>query len=69
MVIVRATPSHASDLLCQIWKEYIQNCKRYKADTACVTDGQTDRHTEWVKPIYTTPQQLRYAGVHNNEYW
>ena len=30
---MRHTPSHASDHLYQIWKESIQNCKRYRADT------------------------------------
>ena len=28
-----ATPSHASDHLYQIWKEYIKNCRCYRADT------------------------------------
>ena len=29
----RNTPSNDSDHLCQIWKESIQNCRRYRADT------------------------------------
>ena len=29
-VIVCDTPSHASDHLCQIWKEYIQKCMCYR---------------------------------------
>ena len=32
-VITCNTPSHASDHLYQIWKESIQNCRRYRADT------------------------------------
>ena len=32
-VITCDTPSHASDHLYQIWKESIQNCRRYRADT------------------------------------
>ena len=43
------TPSHASDHLCLIWKELIQNCRNYRANTACGTDGRT----EWNQ--YTPP--------------
>ena len=32
-VITCDTPSHASDHLCQIWKESIRNCRCYRADT------------------------------------
>ena len=32
-VITCDTPSHASDHLYQIWKEYIRNCRCYRADT------------------------------------
>ena len=32
-VLTCDTPSHASDHLCQIWKESIQNCRRYRVDT------------------------------------
>ena len=32
-VITCDKPSHASDHLYQIWKESIQNCRRYRADT------------------------------------
>ena len=32
-VITCDTPSHASDHLCQIWKESIRNCRYYRADT------------------------------------
>ena len=36
------TPSHGSDHLWLIWKESIQNCRCYRADTAGGTDGRTD---------------------------
>ena len=55
------TPSHGSDHLCLIWKESIHNCRWYRADTACGTDGRTDGRTDGVKPVYP-PQQLRCAG-------
>ena len=32
-VITCDTPSHASDHLCQIWKESIRNCRCYRAET------------------------------------
>ena len=32
-VITCDSPSHASDHLCQIWKESIRNCRCYRADT------------------------------------
>ena len=51
------TPSHASDHLCQIWKESIQNCRCYKADMPCETDGQRGR----VKAICHPTKQLHYA--------
>ena len=57
------TPSHGSDRLWLIWKESIQNCRCYRADTAGGTDrrtdGRTDRRTEWNQ---YTPQQLRCSG-------
>ena len=57
------TPSHGSDHLWLIWKESIQNCRCYRADTAAGTDGRTDRRTdrrtEWNQ---YTPQQLRCSG-------
>ena len=40
------TPSHGSDHLWLIWKESIQNCRCYRADTACGTDGRTNRRTD-----------------------
>ena len=46
------TPSHGSDHLCLIWKESIHNCRCYRADTACGTDGWTDGRTDGVKPVY-----------------
>ena len=62
------TPSHGSDHLWLIWKESIQNCRCYRADTAAgtdgrtdgQTDGRTDRRTEWNQ---YTPQQLRCHNV------
>ena len=62
-VVVHDTPSHASDHLCLIWKESIQNCRRYRADTACGTDGRTDRRTDGVKPIY--PPTTSLCGGYN----
>ena len=57
------TLSHGSDHLWLIWKESIQNCRCYRADTAGGTDGRTDgrtdRRTEWNQ---YTPQQLRCSG-------
>ena len=47
-IIAGNTPSHASDHLYLIWKESIENCRYYRVDTPCGTDGQTDG----VKPIY-----------------
>ena len=44
--MVYDTPSHGSDHLCLIWKESIQNCRCYRADTACGTDGWTDGQTD-----------------------
>ena len=40
------TTSHGSDHLWLIWKESIQNCRCYRADTAAGTDGRTDRRTD-----------------------
>ena len=53
------TPTHGSDHLWLIWKESIQNCRCYRADTAGGTDGRTDGRTEWNQ---YTPQQLRCSG-------
>ena len=58
-VIARDTSSHASDHLCLIWKESIQNCRRYRADMAC----GTDRRTDGVKPIY--PPTTSLCGRYN----
>ena len=49
-VIMHDTPSHASDHLYLIWKESIQNCRSYRADTTCRTDGRTDRWSETNMP-------------------
>ena len=57
------TPSHGNGRLWLIWKESIQNCRCYRADTAGGTDrrteGRTDGRTEWNQ---YTPQQLRCSG-------
>ena len=67
-VVVCDTPSHGSDHLWLIWKESIQNCRCYRADTAGGTDGRTDGRTEgrtgWNQ---YTPQQLRCSGGYNKE--
>ena len=68
--MVRDTPSHGSDHLCLIWKESIHNCRWYRADTACgtdgwtdgQTDGRTDRRTDGRSETSIPPQQLRCAG-------
>ena len=52
-VIVHDTTSHGGDHLCLIWKECIQNCRCYRADTACGTDGQTDGRSETNIPLTT----------------
>ena len=58
------TPSHGSDHLCLIWKETIHNCRWYRADTACGTDGRTDGQTDGRSETSNPPpqQQLRCAG-------
>ena len=64
------TPSHGSDHLWLIWKESIQNCRCYRADTACGTDGRTDgrtdRRTDAVKPIYPPTTSL-FGGYNKQE--
>ena len=49
------TSSHASDHWCLIWKESIQNCRSYRANTACGMDGwgETNIH----------PQQLHCTCI------
>ena len=63
------TPSHGSDHLWLIWKESIQNCRCYRADTAAGTDGrtdgQTDGQTDGVKPIYPPTTSL-FGGYNKN---
>ena len=61
--MVHDTPSHGSDHLCLIWKESIPNCRWYRADTACETDGQTDGRTEWNQ--YTPPTTSLCGGYKN----
>ena len=58
-VIVHDTSSHANDNFYQKWVEYIQNCRSYKAYTAC----GVDRWTDGMKPIY--PQKLCCAGLYD----
>ena len=55
---MRDTPSNASDHLCLISKESIQNCRSYRADWECRTDGRRDE----VKPIYP-PTTLLCRGI------
>ena len=38
-VIMHYTPSHANDHLCLTWRDSVQNCRSYRADTECGTDG------------------------------
>ena len=64
-VLMHNTPSHTSDGLCLILKESIQNCKCFRADTACRTDRRTDRQTEWNLYI---PQTTSLC-IMNNIYW
>ena len=61
--MVRDTPSHVSDHLCLTWKESIYNCRWYRADTACGTDGRTDGRTDGVKPVY--PPTTSLCGGYN----
>ena len=60
------TPSHGSDHLWLIWKESIQNCRCYRADTAGGTDGRMDRwtdgRTDGRSETNIPPQQLRCSG-------
>ena len=53
------TPTHASNHLCLVWKESIQDCRSYRAGTGCGTDGRTD----WMKPIYPATTLLCVWGV------
>ena len=57
------TPSHGRDHLWLIWKESIQHCRCYRADTAGGTDGRTDGRTDGVKPIY--PPTTSLLGGYN----
>ena len=69
---MRHPPPHGSNHLWLIWKESIQNCRCYKADTAGGTDGRmdgwtdgrTDGQTDGVKPIY--PPTTSLFGGYNN---
>ena len=58
-IIMPDIHSHPNDHLCIIWKEPIQNCRRYIADTACRMDGQTDG----MKLIY--PNNIVLRGYSN----
>ena len=69
-IIMRDTFTHAGDHLCLIWKESIQYCRSYRADTECGaertshgwTDGWTDRRTDGVKPINPAPTTSFCSG-------
>ena len=65
-VIICDMPSHAIDHLYQIWKESILNCRCYREDTGCGTDGRTDRQTDGrtdgLKPIYP-PRTSLCGGI------
>ena len=61
-VIANDTPSHASGHLCLVWKESIQNCKSYGADTECEMYGWTDGRRDGVKPI-SSPTTSLYTNV------
>ena len=51
------TQSHASDHLCLIWKELIQNCRNYRVERHV---GQTDGRTETNIPL---PHNNNFVGV------
>ena len=64
-----ATPPHASDHLCLIWIESIQNCRYHRVVTAGRTDGetegQTDGRTDWNQYSPTTTSLCGgYKKVH-----
>ena len=54
----RDTPSEVAWLDVWICKGSNHNCRHYRADTGCGTNGHTDRQTEWNQ---YTPKQLRCA--------
>ena len=49
-VIARDTPSHASDHLCQIWKESIQNSRSYSRHG--IWDGQSETNIPLTTPMW-----------------
>ena len=62
---MRDTPSRASDQLCLIWKESIQN----RADTACGSHGRRERQMDGVKPTYPPhhPPTTSFCGDYNDK--
>ena len=61
-VIMHNTPSHASDHLCLIWKESIENSRSFTADMACGMDGRM----EWNQ--YTPPPPNSFGGGYNQSH-
>ena len=60
--------THLLKLLDKMYKHEMDPTRtvgRYRADTGCGTDGQTDRWTEGVKPIYP-PTTLLCGGYNKN---
>ena len=46
MIFTRDTNSEVAWLDVWIWNGSNKNCRRYRADTECGTDGQTDERTD-----------------------
>ena len=63
-IIVCHTLSHASDHLCLIWKVSVKNCRSYRADTECGTDG---RNGTKIPPTHPT-NQLHYKKRKKNKH-
>ena len=67
----RDTPSEVAWSDVWIWNGSNQNCRRYRVDTGCGTDGQTDGRTDGVKPIYplTTSLCRGYNYIFGKAVW
>ena len=65
------TPSHDSDHLWLIWKESIQTCRCYRADTAAGTDGRTDGRSETNIPpnLFGGYKNINHAWWPDNTVW